>query len=396
MSQPKEFSDMSAAFAGINSVSRLDATMHEPQGGNFSSWLPPRVPVVLPVNGFPEPRDKRQKPVCEQMIGASLAHKIVTDQIQLVGPTDATVLITGETGTGKEVIAQAIHSQSPRCNQPLIKLNCAAIPGGLLESELFGHERGAFTGAVNQRIGRIQAAHRGTLFLDEIGDMPLELQSKLLRVIQEREFERLGGAQTQRVDVRVVAATNQNLLQLIAEKRFREDLYYRLNVFPIALLPLRDRKEDIPLLVDHFVKIYAARMNKRIERIPQDAMALLRSYPWPGNVRELQNIVERAVILTTTNVLNVPARDLITDHRVVAVDGGARTLAEAEREHIEDVLRETNWVVGGRNGAASRLGLPRTTLIYKMRKLGILSANPGVPQESETTFPASLYRTAAL
>ncbi|PYX47653.1 MAG: Fis family transcriptional regulator [Acidobacteria bacterium] len=305
----------------------------------------------------------------EGIVGWSAALREVLDQIATVAPTDSTVLIEGETGTGKELIAQAVHNNSRRRNRPFVKLNCAAIPLGLLESELFGHEKGAFTGAVAQRLGRFEAADGGTLFLDEIGDIPLELQAKLLRVLQEQEFERLGSTYTRRVNVRVVAATNQDLASLVAEKAFRMDLYYRLNVFPIALPPLRRRLEDIPMLVAHFVRRYAESMTKRIEKITSDAMEALLRYPWPGNIRELQNVIERAVILTNGEVLRVSP---LPAHR--ALPNEAATLADAERDHILNALRESNWVVGGASGAAARLGVKRTTLLSKMRKRGLSRA----------------------
>jgi formate hydrogenlyase transcriptional activator len=301
----------------------------------------------------------------EGVVGSSRAFRDVLDQIRTVAPTDSTVLIEGETGTGKEVVASAIHAHSSRRTRPFIKLNCAAIPLGLLESELFGHERGAFTGAVIQKMGRFEAANGGTLFLDEIGDIPLELQPKLLRVLQEQEFERLGSTHTRRVDVRVVAATNQDLSGLIAEKLFRMDLYYRLNVFPIALPPLRDRVEDIPLLVAHFVHKYAERMSKPISQIAKDAMDTLMDYPWPGNIRELQNFIERTVIVTKDDVWHTPPLPS-AQMRTEPV-----TLVEAERDHMLKALEESNWVVGGKAGAAARLGVKRTTLIDKMRKRGL-------------------------
>jgi len=302
----------------------------------------------------------------EGIIGNSPALQSVLGQVELVGPTDATVLILGETGVGKELIARAVHEVSGRRGRPFIKLNCAAIPSELLESELFGHEKGAFTGAVLQRIGRFEAANGGTLFLDEVGDMPLNLQAKLLRVLQEQEFERLGSTVTRRVDVRVVAATNQDLAGLVAGKQFRMDLYYRLNVFPIAIPPLRERREDIPLLASHFVEKCSARMSKRISIIPRDAMDALVSYPWPGNIRELQNFIERAVIMTEGNSLQLPplmSRIFVKEMPV--------TLQESERDHILKSLEASNWVVGGASGAAARLGLRRTTLIYKMRRHGL-------------------------
>jgi formate hydrogenlyase transcriptional activator len=321
------------------------------------------------------PRDTRERRSgsggggFENIVGSSGALGEVLDQIRTVAPTDSTVLIEGETGTGKELIAQAIHMNSRRRDRPFMKLNCAAIPLGLLESELFGHERGAFTGAVAQKVGRFEAADGGTLFLDEIGDIPLELQAKLLRVLQEQEFERLGSTFTRRVNVRVVAATNQDLAALVAEKLFRMDLYYRLNVFPIALPPLRHRLEDIPMLVAHFVNRYASAMAKRIDRISSEAMEALLRYPWPGNIRELQNIVERAVILTSGEVLRLSP---LPSHAAFPTE--PVTLADAERDHILSALRESKWVVGGAAGAAARLGLKRTTLISKMRKRGLSRA----------------------
>ena len=305
----------------------------------------------------------------EGIVGSSRSLRVVLDQIRIVAPTDSTVLIEGETGTGKELIAHSIHTHSSRRNRPFVKLNCAAIPLGLLESELFGHEKGAFTGAVAQKLGRFEAANGGTLFLDEIGDIPLELQAKLLRVLQEQEFERLGSTHTRRVDVRVVAATNQDLASLVAEKQFRMDLYYRLNVFPITLPPLRQRLEDIPMLVAHFVHRYAERMSKQVSRVSKSAMDTLMRYPWPGNVRELQNFIERAVILTEGDVLHLPVLASRPPTRTEPV-----TLAEAERDHILNALRESNWVVGGASGAAARLGVKRTTLVDKMRKCGLSRA----------------------
>ena len=305
-----------------------------------------------------------------ELIGESARFKAVLQQVEQVAPADCTVLIQGETGTGKELIAQAIHDSSQRSGGPLIKLNCAAIPAGLLESELFGHERGAFTGALSQRIGRFQLAHRGTLFLDEIGDLPIELQPKLLRALQEQEFERLGGSQTIRVDVRIVAASNQNLAEMVNERRFRADLYYRLNVFPVLLPPLRERTADIPALVRHFVRVFGERMNKTIDEIPEYVMEVLRGYAWPGNIRELQNFIERAVLLSEGGRFSPPLSEL-TRVMTVGSRGPAQTLAEMERVYITETLQKTNWIVGGRAGAAARLGLPRTTLIARMRKLGI-------------------------
>jgi formate hydrogenlyase transcriptional activator len=306
----------------------------------------------------------------EDIVGNSPKLKAVLENVQIVAPVDSSVLILGETGTGKELVARAIHDRSSRRGQPFVKVNCAAIPSGLLESELFGHEKGAFTGAIAQKMGRFELAHKGTLFLDEVGDIPLELQPKLLRVLQEQEFERLGSNRTQRVDVRLVAATNCNLTEMVAEKKFRSDLYYRLNVFPIAVPPLRERREDVPLLVRHFANKYSRRMGKQIESIPKEAINALRRYAWPGNIRELQNLMERAVLLSSGLTLRVPMAEILADSEGSrACDGNA--LEQAERELILKALHETNWVVGGSRGAATRLGLSRTTLAYKMQKLGI-------------------------
>jgi len=307
------------------------------------------------------------------IVGENTALRAMLKQVETVAPTDSTVLVRGETGTGKELIARAVHDLSPRQSRTFVKLNCAAIPTGLLESELFGHEKGAFTGAISQRIGRFELAHQGTLFLDEVGDIPLELQPKLLRVLQENEFERLGSTKTIRVNVRLVAATNRDLADMIAEGRFRSDLYYRLNVFPITLPPLRERPDDIPRLVRHFTQGFARRMGRRIETIPASVMDALVRYSWPGNVRELQNVIERAVILSPGATLQVPPADLNTAIVPVAESTAAAsdTLCDAEREHILRVLRETNWVLGGPKGAATRLGMKRSTLHWKMKKLGI-------------------------
>ena len=318
----------------------------------------------------------------EQIIGNSPALERVLQQVEQVAPTDSTVLIQGETGTGKELVARAIHNLSMRCGQPIIKLNCAAIPFDLLESELFGHERGAFTGAIAQKIGRFELADKGTLFLDEVGDIPAGLQPKLLRVLQEQEFERLGSARTHHVDVRLVAATNRNLADMVKRNEFRSDLYYRLNVFPIPLPPLRGRREDIPALVEHFVAIYALRMGKQIEHIPRETMSAITSYPWPGNIRELQNFIERSVILTCGNVLQSPLECLKSATAVESVE--AITLEDVERDHICKILEETRWVVAGPNGAAARLGIKRSTLYFRMQKLGISRANkdsvPALPR----------------
>ncbi len=305
----------------------------------------------------------------EEIVGESRALKHVLKQVQTVAATDSTVLILGETGSGKELIARALHNLSDRRERTFVKLNCAAIPTGLLESELFGHEKGAFTGAIATKIGRFELADRGTIFLDEVGEIPLELQVKLLRVLQEQEFERLGSTRTMRVNVRVVAATNRDLSHMVDAQQFRSDLYYRLRVFPVTVPPLRERVEDIPVLVRHFVQKFAARMKKRIESVPTDAMRALQAYGWPGNVRELENFVERAVILSSGSELFVPAAEL--KRPALPPSGSAATLEEAERDHILKALRETNWVIGGSSGAAARLGMKRTTLQSKMQKLGI-------------------------
>src|SRR5436853_1582526 len=305
----------------------------------------------------------------EQVIGNSPALEEVLEQVERVAPTDSTVLIQGETGTGKELIAHAIHNISSRCGRPFVRLNCAAIPLDLLESELFGHEKGAFTGAIAQKIGRFELADKGTLFLDEVGDIPPALQPKLLRVLQEQEFERLGSTRTHQVDVRLVAATNRNLVEMVKRNEFRSDLYYRLDVFPIPLPPLRERREDIPALVEHFVEIYARRIGKRIAHIPAETMSALVSYQWPGNIRELQNFIERSVILTSGNILHPPLASLKSAAETESL--GAITLEDAERDHIRKTLEQTRWVVAGPNGAAARLGIKRSTLYFRMQKLGI-------------------------
>jgi formate hydrogenlyase transcriptional activator len=308
----------------------------------------------------------------EQIIGNSHALELVLEQVERVAPTDSTVLVQGETGTGKELIARALHNLSSRYGRPFIKLNCAAIPFDLLESELFGHEKGAFTGAIAQKIGRFELADKGTLFLDEVGDIPLPLQPKLLRVLQEQEFERLGSGRTHQVDVRLVAATHRNLVDMVKRNEFRSDLYYRLNVFPIPLPPLRARREDIPALVEHFVDIYARRMGKQIDQISPEAMSQLTSYAWPGNIRELQNFIERSVILSSGNVLRPPLASL---EAAATTAEEAVTLEEAERDHIRKILEQTRWVVSGPKGAAARLGIKRSTLYFRMQKLGISRAN---------------------
>ena len=316
----------------------------------------------------------------EEIIGDSMSLRRILDQLQTAAPTDSTILILGETGTGKELIARAIHHLSARREKTLVKVNCAAIPTGLLESELFGHEKGAFTGAIAQRIGRFELAHRGTIFLDEVGDIPLELQPKLLRVLQEQEFERLGSVRTTRVDVRVVAATNVDLAQKVAANQFRSDLYYRLNVFPITIPPLRERKEDIPVLVRYFAQKYARRMKKPVEAIPMKAMAALSEYHWPGNVRELENFIERSVILSHGAELQIPLGELRGRLKIPVIvplqaSDGIATLEHAEREHIIRALREAEWIVGGPKGAAMRLGMKRTTLQSRIKKLGIARPN---------------------
>jgi formate hydrogenlyase transcriptional activator len=305
----------------------------------------------------------------EEIIGASAALTAVLRQVELVAPTDATVLIQGETGTGKELIARALHQRNARRHHPFIKVNGAAIPSGLLESELFGHERGAFTGAIGLQLGRFELAHQGTLFFDEVGDLPLDLQPKLLRVLQEQAFERVGGTRTIGVDVRLVAATHQDLAQMVDEGTFRTDLYYRLNVFPIRLPPLRERPEDIPLLVRHFAGQHAQRLHKPVHTIPAEALEALTRYPWPGNVRELQNVVERAVILARDGVLRPVLPTWQQPLQLSSV--GSSTLANVKRDYILQVLRDTSGVIGGQHGAAARLGLKRTTLLSRMERLGI-------------------------
>jgi formate hydrogenlyase transcriptional activator len=314
-----------------------------------------------------------------RIVGASPALENVLEQVERVAPTDSTVLIQGETGTGKELIAQAIHNVSQRSGRPYVKLNCAAIPFDLLESELFGHEKGAFTGAIAHKIGRFELAEKGTLFLDEVGDIPLALQPKLLRVLQEKEFERLGSGKTHSIDVRLIAATHRNLGEMAERNEFRRDLYYRLNVFPIVLPPLRERREDIALLVSHFVEVFARRMGKRITEVPQDVQDAFQSYVWPGNVRELQNLIERAVILSEDGVLANPFATLDgknlatppTTDAVTSISARDGSFWDAQRTLILQALNTAGWVVGGSKGAAARLGLKRTTLISKMKKLRI-------------------------
>ncbi|MCU1248680.1 MAG: DNA-binding protein Fis [Edaphobacter sp.] len=318
-----------------------------------------------------------------QVIGKSPALKAVLEQVELVAPTDSTVLIQGETGTGKELIAQAIHNTGLRRGRPFVKLNCAAIPLDLLESELFGHERGAFTGAIAQKIGRFELADKGTLFLDEVGDIPLALQPKLLRVLQEQEFERLGSNRTHQVDVRLVAATNRDLMEMVNRGQFRSDLYYRLNVFPVLLPPLRERREDIPALVAHFVEYFGRRMGRQIERIPPETMSAFSSYQWPGNIRELQNLIQRAVILSNDGVLPDP----LPAKEAERVFSPPTTLMDSERALILQTLQAVGWVIGGEKGAAARLGLKRTTLMSRMSKMGI--SRPPFQSRHDVMGPAA-------
>ena len=319
-----------------------------------------------------EPNEDTATHNFEEIVGTSAALRAVLKQVEVVAPTESTVLILGETGTGKELIARAIHTASSRSRRPFVKLNCAAIPTGLLESELFGHEKGAFTGAIAQRIGRFELADGGTVFLDEVGEIPLELQTKLLRVLQEREFERLGSTRTLRTDARLIAATNRELRKMVEQRKFREDLFYRLNVFPIYVPALRERSEDIPLLVNHFAQRFARRMNRTIETIPAETMAALTRYPWPGNIRELQNLIERAVILSHGPVLQIPLQDLDNCTAPRRDNGKDQTLEAAERAHILAILKETRWVLAGPRGAAARLGMNRSTLQFRLKKLGIV------------------------
>jgi len=355
--------------------------------------------VATPVSFRPGVTDTGQRRF-EQIIGNSPALETVLEKVERVATTTSTVLIEGETGTGKELIARAIHTLSPRYGRPFIKLNCAAIPLDLLESELFGHEKGAFTGAIAQKIGRFEMAHTGTLFLDEVGDIPPALQPKLLRVLQEQEFERLGSGRTHQVDVRLVAATNRNLAEMVAQQQFRTDLYYRLNVFPVAVPPLRARQEDIPALVAHFVEFFGRKMGKQIDEIPQETIAAFKSYPWPGNIRELQNLIERAVIMANDGVLPnpLPALPIGTSAspavRSVPMSGDSAaavpmTLSDSERALIFRTLEATGWVIGGSNGAAAKLGLKRTTLIHRMKKLGIErpARRAGLPEILVTPEP---------
>jgi formate hydrogenlyase transcriptional activator len=332
-----------------------------------------RITAGLNVSRSSWREDDGREQIFAGIVGRSAALRRTLREVEVVAPTDSGVLILGETGTGKELVARAIHNLSGRRDRPFVKLNCAAIPSGLLESELFGHERGAFTGAVMRKAGRFEVADKGTLFLDEVGDIPIEVQPKLLRVLQEQEFERLGSTHTHQVDVRVVAATHRNLKQMVEDGEFRSDLYYRLHVFPLSVPALRERREDIPLLVRHFVDEYARRMNRRIETIPPQTIEALGNYSWPGNVRELQNFIERAVILSPGSVLRPPLDELkeAVVQTVETPGPELSTLEEMQREHVMRAIRASNWVLGGPNGAAARLGMKRTTLAYRIRKLNI-------------------------
>jgi formate hydrogenlyase transcriptional activator len=340
----------------------------------------PPLASAFPAGGvYPESQKagKSERSFLSTIVARSNAFRSLFSQVEVVAPTDATILITGETGTGKEVIARVIHELSPRRSRALVKMNCAAMPAGLFESELFGHERGAFTGAINSHPGRFAIAHQGTLLLDEIGDMALELQPKLLRVLQEREFEAVGSTRTRRVDVRVIAATNHNLRDMVAERSFREDLYYRLNMFPLVLPPLRERKADIPVLAMHFLKEFASAMRRHVRTIPSDTMRALLRYEWPGNVRELQNYVARGVILSAGETFDAPPPHVAEPPAAERHDHP--TLEDKIREEILAECRRANWRLGGPRGAAARLGLKRTTLFYKMKRLGI--SPPATPSE---------------
>jgi len=356
-----------AASKGGFAERRRSARHGHVQEEQYVAGLSPE-DVRLRCESSPAPREAELH-IFEGMVGSSLPLRRTLEQIMTVASTDATVLIQGETGTGKELIARAVHNLSPRHGHNFVRFNCAAIPLGLLESELFGHEKGAFTGAIARKMGRFELANQGTLFLDEIGDIPLELQAKLLRVLQEQEFERLGSNLTQQVNVRIVAATHRDLKYMIVQKQFRSDLYFRLNIFPVVVPPLRERREDIPMLVNAFVAEYVRRMNRRVETIPEDTMRVLTQYDWPGNVRELRNFIERAVILSPDAVLRAPLESLGGPEQIN--DANPQTLAQAESDCILKAIKQADWVIGGPKGAANRLGLKRTTLIGKMRKLGL-------------------------
>ena len=372
-----------------SSEPRRSAWHRDVQQGQ-SAAAPDREDVHLHCESNLTARNK-ERHIFEGMVGSSLPLRRTLEQVMTVAPTDATVLIQGETGTGKELIARAVHNLSPRRDRQYVRFNCAAIPLGLLESELFGHEKGAFTGAVARKIGRFELANKGTLFLDEIGDVPLELQAKLLRVLQEREFERLGSNQTQEVNVRLVAATHRDLRKMVSEGRFRSDLYFRLNIFPVSAPPLRERREDIPLLVKFFAEDCVSRINRRVKTIPANTMRVLAEYDWPGNVRELQNFIERAVILSPGSELRAPIEDLDWSKQVAQPQ--PETLAQAEYGHILRALKESGWVVGGPRGAARKLGLKRTTLIGKMRKMGILRSTEALllPSPSSSVQRGQYY-----
>jgi formate hydrogenlyase transcriptional activator len=361
-------------FRSFNLVGTYDGSAQPSKAGVANSKVVDYWPQRLPFEIKPQPKLNQERGLrteSDAIVGESPALKAALYLTSIVAPTDASVLILGETGTGKELIARAIHDQSARRDRPFVKLNCAAIPLGLLESELFGHEKGAFTGAIAQKRGRFELANKGTLFLDEVGDIPPELQAKLLRVLQEKEFERLGSNQTHKVDVRVISATHRDLDSMVRRTTFREDLYYRLKVFPVSVPPLRDRAEDITRLAWHFTARYSEKMNKRIDEIPPETINALTRHRWPGNVRELQHFIERAVILSPRNVLRAPISELepfcLSNRITMPITG----LKEIERDHILRALEASDWVVGGRNGAASRLGMQRTSLLYKMRKLEI-------------------------
>jgi len=357
------------------------------------------IPAGLPANiGFDG--DELYDRSSPSIVGTSAALRSVLDMVRVVAATDSTVLVEGETGTGKDLVAHAIHNESQRVGRAFIKLNCAAIPLDLLESELFGHEKGAFTGAIAQKIGRFEMADKGTLFLDEVGDIPSALQPKLLRVLQEQEFERLGSGRTHKVDVRLVAASNRDLVKMVARGQFRSDLYYRLNVFPISVPPLRDRREDIPALVSHFVKMFSRRMGKHVDSIPPETMAAFEGYPWPGNIRELQNLVERAVILSRDGVLQNPLHKEQTEIMIPGLHRtrtyySSKAFEDSGRALILETLDQANWIVGGPHGAAGKLGLKRTTLLAKMRRLGISRPIPQEGTDGRGIAPETIRREDA-
>jgi formate hydrogenlyase transcriptional activator len=379
ISSAKAFRQQQVCSLGARRQSHDRKCASTPTQSNFST----RFAFENALN-YEESMENRNKAVPAELgtiVGDSPPLIAALNLASVVAPTDSNVLVLGETGTGKELFARAIHNLSSRRERAFVKVNCAAIPLGLLESDLFGHERGAFTGAIAPKMGRFELANKGTLFLDEVGDIPLELQAKLLRVLQEREFERLGSIHTRKVDVRLIAATHRDLSGMVRQSTFREDLFYRLKVFPIHVPALRQRTEDIPELVRHFLALYSRRMNKTIERIPSETMDALMRYRWPGNIRELQNFIERAVILTPHTVLRAPVAELESFHPHHESDLAIGGLAEVERDHIIRALEASNWVVGGQKGAAARLGMKRTTLIYQMRKFRI-SRPPSLLHES--------------